>query len=131
MVMIVLALAGSVLIGNDFRYGSLRVAYLSKPLSRRHYLLGKGLAVAVFINLLTTLPALALFVEYGLIYSWNHLRPRNSCLVARHPGLRGCADGQPDAYPAGDGGLVATHRAAYCMTWTALFSCAGSWRLPW
>jgi ABC-2 type transport system permease protein len=79
MVMIVLALAGSVLIGNDFRYGSLPF-YLSKPLSRRHYLLGKGLAVAVFINLLTTLPALALFVEYGLIYSWDHFT-RNSYLA--------------------------------------------------
>jgi ABC-2 type transport system permease protein len=79
MVMIVLALAGSVLIGNDFRYGSLPF-YLSKPLARRHYLLGKGLAVAVFINLMTTLPALALFVEYGLIYSWDHLI-RNSYLV--------------------------------------------------
>ena len=32
MVMIVLALAGSVLIGNDFRYGSLPF-YLSKPLA--------------------------------------------------------------------------------------------------
>ena len=71
MVMIVLALAGSVLIGNDFRYGSLPF-YLSKPLARRHYLLGKGLAVAVFVNLMTTLPALALFVEYGLIYSWSY-----------------------------------------------------------
>ena len=46
MVMIVLALAGSVLVGNDFRYGSLPF-YLSKPLRRWHYLLGKGLAVAV------------------------------------------------------------------------------------
>ena len=71
VVMVVLTLAGSVLVGNDFRYGSLPF-YLSKPLGRRHYLLGKGLAVAAFINLMTTLPALALFVEYGLIYSWDH-----------------------------------------------------------
>jgi ABC-2 type transport system permease protein len=75
MVMIVLALAGSVLIGNDFRYGSVPF-YLSKPLGRRHYLLGKGLAVAAFINLLTTLPALVLFVEYGLVYSWDHFTSR-------------------------------------------------------
>ncbi len=80
MVMIVLALAGSVLIGNDFRYGSLPF-YLSKPLARRHYLLGKGLAVAAFINLMTTLPALILFVEYGLVYSWDHFT-RNGYLVA-------------------------------------------------
>jgi ABC-2 type transport system permease protein len=74
MVMVILALAGSVLIGNDLRFGSLPF-YLSKPLSRRHYLLGKGLAVAVFINMMTTLPAWVLFFQYGLLesfsYFWN------------------------------------------------------------
>jgi ABC-type transport system involved in multi-copper enzyme maturation permease subunit len=71
MVMIVLALAGSVLIGNDLRYGSLPF-YLSKPLSRRHYLLGKAIAVGVFINLMTTLPAVILFVQFGLLDSWSY-----------------------------------------------------------
>ncbi len=66
MVMIILALAGSIVIGNDLRYGSLPF-YLSKPPSRWHYLLGKGLAIAVFINLMTTLPALVLWVEYALL----------------------------------------------------------------
>ena len=66
MVMIMLALAGSILVGNDLRYGSLPF-YLSKPLSRRHYLLGKAVAVAVFINLMTTLPAVVLFVQFGLL----------------------------------------------------------------
>src|SRR5262245_5318244 len=55
MVMVVLALAGSVLVGNDFRFGSVPF-YLAKPLSRWHYLLGKCLAVGVVVNLLTTLP---------------------------------------------------------------------------
>ena len=73
MVMIVLALAGAILVGNDLRFGSLPF-YLSKPLSRWHYLLGKGLAVAVFINLMTTLPALALFVEYGLFDPGDYYR---------------------------------------------------------
>ncbi len=67
VVMVVPALAGSVLIGNDIRFGSLPY-YLSKPLDRRHYLLGKALAVGVFINMMTTLPALALFVEFVLLY---------------------------------------------------------------
>lgn len=71
IVMIVLALAGAVLIGNDMRFGSLPF-YLSKPLSRRHYLLGKGLAVAVFINLMTTIPALILYVQWGLLESWDY-----------------------------------------------------------
>jgi hypothetical protein len=71
MVMIVLALAGAVLIGNDLRFDSLSY-YLSKPLSRWHYVLGKGLAVAVFVNLMTTLPALILWVEFGLLQDWNY-----------------------------------------------------------
>ncbi len=71
MVMVVLALAGSILVGNDFQFGSLPF-YLSKPLGRWHYLMGKCLAVAVFINLMTTVPALVLFVQYGLLESWMY-----------------------------------------------------------
>jgi hypothetical protein len=70
MVMIVLALAGSILLGNDIHYGSLPF-YLSKPLSRWHYLLGKCLAVGVFVNMMTTLPALVLFVQWGMLDSWR------------------------------------------------------------
>ena len=71
MVMIALALAGSVLVGNDFQFGSLPF-YLSKPLGRWHYLGGKCLAVAVFVNLMTTVPAVVLFVQYGLLDSWSY-----------------------------------------------------------
>jgi ABC-type transport system involved in multi-copper enzyme maturation permease subunit len=71
IVMIVLALAGSIIMGNDFRFGSLPF-YLSKPLHRWHYLLGKFLAVAVFTNLMTTVPALVLYIQYGLIESWRN-----------------------------------------------------------
>lgn len=71
MVMIVLAMAGSILVGNDFHFRSLPF-YLSKPLSRWQYLLGKCLAVAVFVNLMTTIPALALFIQYGLLDSWDY-----------------------------------------------------------
>jgi hypothetical protein len=74
MVMIVLAMAGSILVGNDFRCGSLPF-YLSKPLNRWHYLVGKCLAVAVFINLLTTVPALILFAQYGMLTDdWSYFR---------------------------------------------------------
>lgn len=65
MIMVILALAGSVLVGNDFNFGSLPF-YLAKPLSRWHYLLGKGLAVGILVNLLTTLPAVLLFAQHGL-----------------------------------------------------------------
>lgn len=71
VVMIVLALAGSVLVGNDFHHGSLPF-YLSKPLNRWHYVAGKWLAVATTINLMTTVPAIALYVEYGLIDTWTY-----------------------------------------------------------
>jgi hypothetical protein len=65
VVMVMLALAGSVLVGNDFTYRSLGF-YLGKPLSRWHYIAGKCLAVAVVVHLLTTLPAVVLFVQHGL-----------------------------------------------------------------
>src|SRR5947209_6126128 len=71
LVMIVLALAGSVLVGNDFHHGSLAF-YLAKPLTRWHYVLGKGLAIAVFVNLMTTLPALLLWAQYGLLDGWGY-----------------------------------------------------------
>jgi ABC-type transport system involved in multi-copper enzyme maturation permease subunit len=71
IVMVVLALAGAVLIGNDIHHGSMPF-YLSKPISRWHYLGGKCFAISVFINLLTTLPALILFVQYGLLKSMDY-----------------------------------------------------------
>jgi ABC-type transport system involved in multi-copper enzyme maturation permease subunit len=80
VVMVVLALAGSVLVGNDLRFGSLPF-YLSKPVARWHYLLGKGLAVAVAVNLLTTLPALLLYVEFAALYDWQYLTREAGLLV--------------------------------------------------
>jgi len=71
IVMTVLALAGTLLIGNDYQHDSVGF-YLSKPISRWHYLVGKLLAVAFFVNLMTTLPALALYLEYGLLHDWSY-----------------------------------------------------------
>lgn len=72
MVMVVLALAGALVVGNDFQFGSLGF-YLAKPIRPWHYLIGKCLAVAVFVNLMTTLPALILFVQYAFLYDWSYL----------------------------------------------------------
>lgn len=69
-VMVVLALAGALVVGNDFQFGSLPF-YLSKPLAPTHYVLGKCLAIAVFVNLMTTVPALILFVQYRSLYDWG------------------------------------------------------------
>lgn len=71
MVMIILALAGSVLVGNDFTHRSLPF-YLAKPIHRWHYIVGKCLAVAVVVNMVTTLPALALFAQHGL-GDWDYV----------------------------------------------------------
>ncbi|HWY86246.1 MAG TPA: ABC transporter permease subunit [Gemmataceae bacterium] len=65
MVMVVLTLAGSVLVGDDFTHRSLGF-FLSKPIKRWHYLAAKCLAAGAVINLLTTLPALVLFAQHGL-----------------------------------------------------------------
>lgn len=70
ILVIALAFAGSILIGNDFFHGSLPF-YLSKPIGRWHYVLGKCLAVGALINLFTTLPAVALWAEAGLLYDWK------------------------------------------------------------
>ena len=103
--MIVLALAGSVLVGNDFRFGSLPF-YLSKPLGRWHYVLGKCLAVAVFVNVMTTILALILLVEYGLLDSWDYF-VEHVAAGARHRRLRAGADGGAEPAAGGDGELAA------------------------
>jgi ABC-2 type transport system permease protein len=95
-VMVALALAGSVLVGNDYTFGSLPF-YLAKPISRWHYLLGKCLAVGVVVNLLTTVPALLLFAQHGLD-DWNYLVDADF--------FHGTSTGAGPAGPALLGGIV-------------------------
>src|SRR3954454_3641471 len=64
---ILLALAGSVLVGNDFFHGSLPF-YLSKPIGRWHYVLGKCLAIGIILTVFVTLPAVLLWLEAGLLH---------------------------------------------------------------
>jgi len=71
MVMVVLAMSGAVMVGNDFVQRSLPF-YLAKPIRPWHYILGKCLAVAVVVNMLTTLPALILFLQHGAS-DWRYL----------------------------------------------------------
>ena len=65
VVMLLLAISGAVLVGNDFRFRSLTF-YFSKPLERWQYFLGKLVATSLLVSMLTLLPCLALFIEYGL-----------------------------------------------------------------
>ena len=57
VVMILLAFSGSLLVGSDFRMKSLPF-YLSRRVDRRHYIVGKLMAISVIVSLLTTVPAL-------------------------------------------------------------------------
>jgi hypothetical protein len=64
--MLLLALAGELLIGSDYYEGGLTF-YLSRRIGRGHYVAGKLLASAMLVSLTTTIPALILFAEYGLL----------------------------------------------------------------
>jgi ABC-type transport system involved in multi-copper enzyme maturation permease subunit len=64
IVIVTLALAGAVLVGNDFTFRSLTF-YLAKPISRWHYILGKCLAVMLVVQMMTTLPALGLYAQHA------------------------------------------------------------------
>ena len=64
--MLLLAFAGALLIGDDLQHGGL-LFYLSRRLGRWHYVLGKLLSIGLLISLTTTVPALVLYVEYGLL----------------------------------------------------------------
>jgi ABC-2 type transport system permease protein len=68
IVMILLAFSGSLLVGSDFRLRTLPF-YLSRRIDRRHYIIGKLLAVSTVVALLTVIPALLLFLEYGMFTS--------------------------------------------------------------
>jgi ABC-type transport system involved in multi-copper enzyme maturation permease subunit len=65
---LLLAFAGSTLIGSDYQRGGL-VFYLSRRIDRRHYIAGKLLAVMTVVTLITTVPALVLFGQYGVMSS--------------------------------------------------------------
>ncbi len=68
VVMMLLAFAGSLIVGSDFRMKSLPF-YLSRRIDRRHYIVGKLLAVGTIVALLTVAPALLLYLEFGAFTS--------------------------------------------------------------
>ena len=65
-VVILLAFSGSLLVGSDFRSGALPF-YLSRRIDRRHYIVGKLLAIGAIVSLLTTVPACLLYLEFGML----------------------------------------------------------------
>lgn len=65
---LLLAFAGSLLIGADARHGGM-IFYLSRSMNRVHYIIGKFLSIAAVVTLITTVPALILYLEYGFLNS--------------------------------------------------------------
>lgn len=63
---LLLAFAGSTLIGSDYRQGGM-VFYLSRRIGKWQYIVGKLLTIAAIVSIITTLPALVLFIEYGTL----------------------------------------------------------------
>ncbi len=68
VVMLLLAFSGSLLVGGDF-HGQALPFYLSRRIGRVHYIAGKLLSVATITALVTVVPALVLFLEYGMFTS--------------------------------------------------------------
>jgi ABC-2 type transport system permease protein len=71
MTVIVLCLSGAVLVGNDFAQRGVPF-FLAKPIRPWHYLAGKFLAIAVVVNLISTVPALVLYAQQ-VSNNWNYL----------------------------------------------------------
>lgn len=63
-VLILMAYAGVVLVTADFRSGGIAF-YLTKPVDRLEYILGKALALWILVGMLTLVPAVVLYLEYG------------------------------------------------------------------
>jgi ABC-2 type transport system permease protein len=64
--MLLLAFAGATIVGDDLRQGGLTF-YLSRRIYRWHYVLGKLLSIGLLVSVTTTVPAIVLYVEYGLL----------------------------------------------------------------
>src|SRR4051812_42139749 len=64
--MLLLAFAGALVVGDDMRQGGLTF-YLSRRIGRWHYVLGKLLSIGLLVSLTTMLPALVLYVEFGML----------------------------------------------------------------
>lgn len=65
---LLLAFAGSTLIGSDYRQGGM-VFYLSRSIGKTQYIVGKILTIATLVLLITMLPALVLYAQYGVLSS--------------------------------------------------------------
>jgi ABC-2 type transport system permease protein len=78
--MLILALAGETLVGNDYRHGSLTF-YMARRIERWQYIVGKLLCIGLLVEMTTAFPALLLYVEYGaLTDSMTYFRENSQIL---------------------------------------------------
>lgn len=63
---LMLSFGGAVLVGSDHRQGGL-IFYLSRRIGRFHYLFGKFLGIAALVSMVTTIPAIVLYIQYGMM----------------------------------------------------------------
>jgi ABC-2 type transport system permease protein len=66
-VIVMLAYASSVMVASDYSAGGI-VFYLSKPIGKLHWIVGKTLSLMAVVSLQTLIPALILYIECG-VYS--------------------------------------------------------------
>lgn len=72
-VIVMLAYASSVMVAADYSAGGI-VFYLSKPIGKLHWIVGKSLSLMAVVSLQTLIPAMILFIECG-VYSpsmWDY-----------------------------------------------------------
>jgi len=72
-VIVMLAYASSVMVASDYSAGGI-VFYLSKPIGKLHWVLGKSLSLMAVVSFQTLIPAMILYIEAG-VYSpsmWDY-----------------------------------------------------------
>ncbi len=80
-VYIMLAYASAVLLATDFQAGGINF-YLSRPIGRIHYLLGKLGTLAILVSIQTLLPAVGLFIEAALYEAdFEYVREHTTILI--------------------------------------------------
>lgn len=69
MIVMIMVFCGAGLISDDLKYNSLQL-YFSRPLKKKHYLLGKAAVIVFFLFMVTLVPGV-IFILMKLIFSGN------------------------------------------------------------
>lgn len=119
ILVILLAFSGSLLFGNDLVHGSLTF-YLAKPITLSQYLLGKCLAIALLVLLITLVPSFILWLEAGLLYDWRTYYWDNLHLLVGMAGYCACLTLTLSLLTAA-AGLLLRRTVPLVLVWMGLF----------